>query len=128
MTHNFAQVEKTLAQTPALYAKTHLLCISFDPKFDTPPVLRSYARSFTLDKGKQTFAHWEFATVTEAERKDLLAFFNIFYNEQNGQVDHSLRTAVISPDGKVFRSYNDNTWKPATLIADLTKLFAAQTS
>ena len=31
VTRNFAEVEKQLAANPALYAKTHLLCISFDP-------------------------------------------------------------------------------------------------
>ena len=67
MTHNFAEIEKTLSKTPALYAKTHLLCISFDPKFDIAEVLRNYARSYIPDKGKQTFAHWEFA----AKRIDL---------------------------------------------------------
>jgi len=128
MTQNFASIEKTLAKNPALYAKTHLLCISFDPKYDTPEVLRNYARPFIADKGNQTFAHWEFASVTEAQKKSILDFFNVFYSEQDGQINHSMRTAIISPDGKVFRSYNDNTWKPADLLADLNKLFSTQTS
>ncbi len=128
MTHNFAEIEKSLAKSPALYAKTHLLCISFDPKFDTPEVLRNYARAFIADKGKQTFSHWEFAAVTEADKKSILDFFNVFYSEQDGQINHSMRTAIIASDGKVFRSYNDNTWKPADLLADLNKLFSGQTS
>src|SRR5262249_52474942 len=45
-THNFAEIEKALAKTPAAYAKTHLLTISFDSQYDTPEVLRNYSRSF----------------------------------------------------------------------------------
>jgi protein SCO1/2 len=121
MSHNFAQIEKTLAHDPALYGKTHLLSISFDPQFDTPAVLRNYAHEYIADKGKQTFAHWEFAAITEAQKKDVLKFFNIFYNEEDGQITHSMRTAVISPDGKIYTWYGDSTWTPADLVADATK-------
>src|SRR5262249_18626735 len=65
VSHNFAEIEKALAKNPSLYAKTHLLCISFDPKFDTPPVLRAYGLRYAPDKGAQTFSHFEFAAVTE---------------------------------------------------------------
>lgn len=36
VTRNFAVIEKSLAANPSLYAKTHLLCASFDPDHDTP--------------------------------------------------------------------------------------------
>ena len=42
VTHNFAVIDHQLAATPALYAKTHLLCVSFDPEHDTPARLRAY--------------------------------------------------------------------------------------
>src|SRR5437867_445957 len=42
MSNNFALIDKELQQQPELYAKTHLLSISFDPAYDTPKVLRSY--------------------------------------------------------------------------------------
>lgn len=125
MTHNFAQIEKTLAADPALYRSTHLLSISFDPQFDTPAVLRNYAHEYIADKGARTFDHWEFASITEAQKKDVLRFFNIFYNEQDGQITHSMRTAVISPDGRIYRWYGDSTWQPADLISDAAKSSAA---
>ncbi len=49
MSHNFAEIEKALLKSPELYAKTHLLSISFDSQYDTPRVLRDYARSFVKD-------------------------------------------------------------------------------
>jgi protein SCO1 len=122
MSHNFAQIEKGLAKTPDVYAKTHLLSISFDPKYDTPPVLRKYASAFVDDQKKPAFDHWEFASILEPERADIARFFNLFYSETDGQVTHSLITNIIAPDGRVYRSYYDNDWKPADVLSDLTAL------
>jgi protein SCO1/2 len=122
MTHNFAEIDKALAKNPQLYSDTHLLSISFDPKFDTPPVLRSYARSYVQDKGKQTFDHWEFAALPAAETKDVTKYFNIFLSEQGGQITHSMCTAIISPAGTLYRSYHGNDWKPDEVLADLATL------
>ncbi len=36
MSHNFAEIDKTLQSDPALYKNTHLLSVSFDPTYDTP--------------------------------------------------------------------------------------------
>jgi protein SCO1/2 len=44
--HNFAALEKMMAANPALYARTHLLSISFDPEHDTPERLRAYGATY----------------------------------------------------------------------------------
>ena len=119
MTHNFAEIEKALVNSPELYAKTQLLSISFDSQHDTPAVLRNYAKAFVADRGARTFAHWEFATVPAAEKSALTKFFDVFVTEEQGQITHSLSTAIISPDGLVYKSYNRNDWKPADALADL---------
>src|SRR5208283_5456070 len=41
VTRYFAVVDKQLAADAALYAKTHLVCVSFDPEHDTPERLRA---------------------------------------------------------------------------------------
>ena len=119
MSHNFAEIEKGLAKVPDAYAKTHLLSISFDPKYDTPEVLRKYASAFVDEKKKPTFDHWEFASILETERADIARFFNLFYSEAGGQITHSLSTNIIAPDGHIYRSYYDNDWKPANVLSDL---------
>ena len=128
MTHNFAEIDKALAKNPQLYADTHLLSISFDPKYDTPPVLRSYARAYVQDKGRQTFAHWEFAALPASETKDVTKYFNLFLGEQDGRITHSMCTAIISPAGTVYRTYHDNDWKPEDVLADLASLLPSQAS
>jgi protein SCO1/2 len=119
MTHNFAEIEKALVNSPEIYAKTHLLSISFDSEYDKPPVLRNYAKAFVTNRGTHTFEHWEFATAPAAEKSAVTKFFDVFVTEEQGQITHSLDTAIISPDGVVYKSYNGNDWKPADVLADL---------
>ena len=38
----FAAIHNDLAETPAVYQKTHLVSVSLDPSYDTAPVLRNY--------------------------------------------------------------------------------------
>jgi protein SCO1 len=126
MTHNFAEIEKALMESPELYTKTHLLSISFDSQYDTPPVLRNYARAFVTDRGPHTFDHWEFATVPAAEKSTVTKFFDVFVSEEQGQITHSLGTAIISPEGRFYKGYNGNDWKPADAAADLRSCTASQ--
>ena len=119
MSHNFAEIEKALAKNPKLYAKTHLLSISFDSKYDTPPVLRKYGEQYAPDKGARTFAHWDFATVPAGEMIEVTQYFNVFVTQEQGRITHSMSTAIISPDGKLDKWYSGNEWKPADVYADL---------
>jgi protein SCO1 len=128
MTHNFAEIENTVMNSPELYAKTHLLSISFDSQYDTPPVLRNYARAFVKDRGAHTFEHWEFATIPAVEKSAVTKFFDVFVTEEQGQVTHSMSTAIISPDGRVYKAYNGNDWKPVDVLADLKSCVNGQPS
>ena len=119
MSHNFAAIEKATEKSPDLYAKTHLLSISFDSEYDTPKVLHNYARAFVADRGRKTFEHWEFATIPAAEKNEVTEFFDVFVAQEQGQITHSMNTAIISPDGHIYKTYNGNDWKPADVLADL---------
>jgi protein SCO1/2 len=131
MSTNFAAVDKALQSQPDVYAKTHLLTISFDPDFDTPKVMRSYGASHTGKYSDETFQHWEFLTGSADEVKGIAQFFGLryFHDDSSGeeQVIHSLRTAVIGPDGKLFKLYRGNDWKPDQIVEDLKTLSTAQT-
>ena len=123
MSRNFAEIDKELAKDPKLGAKTHLLSVSFDPKYDTPKVLRSYGEAYTGNYTKETFAHWDFAAPTEKELPKVLEFFDVGATpEKDGTITHSLSTVVIGPDGKIFKWYPGNDWTPQQLLADVRKL------
>ena len=130
MSTNFAAIDRQLQAQPDIYAKTHLLTISFDPDYDTPRVMRSYGASHTGRYSDETFQHWEFLTGSKDEVKGIAQFFGMRYfhdtESADEQVIHSLRTAVISPDGKLVKLYRGNEWKPAEIISDLTSLVSSQ--
>lgn len=123
MSNNFAEINKELQKTDALYQKTHLLSISFDTGYDTPKVLRSYGASHTGNYSSETFEHWEFATGSQQEIKQVAEFFGLTYVPASGQFTHSLRTAIIAPDGKLFKIYRGNEWKPEEALRDLQSVF-----
>jgi protein SCO1/2 len=122
MSSNFATIDQELQKQPDVYQKTHLLSISFDPEYDTPKVLRSYGAAYTGKYTDENFAHWEFASGSEDEVKGIAQFFGLRYylDSSSGkeQVIHSLRTAVIDPDGKVVKVYRENEWKPEEILKD----------
>jgi protein SCO1/2 len=122
MSNNFAEIDRELEKKPALRAKTHQLTISFDPAYDTPKVLRSYGAGHTGRFADETFEHWEFATGTPEEVRDVARFFGLTYEEDGDQIIHSLRTAIIAPDGKLYKIYRGNDWKPAEVLRDLDEL------
>lgn len=121
MSRNFAEVDKTLQGDKGLYAKTHLLTVSFDPKYDTPAVLRSYGAAYTGQYANETFAHWDFAAPTEAELPRVEQFFDLGVTAQAGALQHSLSTLVIGPDGTVAAFFPSNDWTPAQAVDALRR-------
>jgi len=128
MSSNFAAVDLELQKQPDVYAKTHLLTVSFDPEYDTPKVMRSYGASHTGRYSAEKFDHWEFTTGSADEVKRIAEYFGLRYFKDSStgeeQVMHSLRTAIVDPDGKLVKLYRGNEWKPAEVIADLKSLAA----
>jgi protein SCO1/2 len=122
MSRNFADVQKQLAADPQLYGKTHLLSISFDPAYDTPKVLRSYGSAYA---GRGAFSHWDFAVPPSAELDAVDEFFDVGVSSgSNNTLTHSLSTAVIAPDGKIFRWYPNNDWTPSAVVDDIKQAVA----
>lgn len=126
MSRNFAKLDQLLAAEPRLYAETHLLSVSFDPKYDTPAVLRSYGGAYTGRYTKERFQHWDFAAPGEKELPSVLHWFAVGVTPGPGAVlQHSLSTAVIGPDGKIRFWYPTNTWTPEQLLQDVREVLAA---
>jgi protein SCO1/2 len=97
--------------------KIHLLSISFDTEHDKPPILRRYGIDFA--GSPEAFKIWEFATGSPEEVRKIATYFGLTYWKETGQIVHSLRTALISPDGKLVQLYRSNDWTPQQVIADL---------
>jgi len=118
----FAEIHQALQKNPLLEARTHLLCISFDPVNDTPALLHDYGTYYTT--APERFAHWEFASGSVAEIHALAQFFGLRYLPTVDQIAHFPRTAVVSPEGRVFKVYTDNSWTADDLLRDVQQVLA----
>lgn len=125
MSRNFAALNTLLTAEPRLYARTHLLSISFDPKYDTPPVLRSYGGAYTGRYTKEKFAHWDFAAPSEKELASVLHWFDMGVTSSDNAMQHSLSTAVIDANGVVRYWYPTNTWTPKELLQDVRQVLTS---
>jgi protein SCO1/2 len=126
MSNNFAEINRELNKTPELRARAHLLSITLDPAYDTPKVLRSYGAAHTENYGSEKFEGWEFATGKPEDIQRVANFFGLSYTRDGEEIIHSLRTAVIAPDGKLYKLYRGNEWKPSEVLQDLRELSGAQ--
>jgi protein SCO1 len=120
VTRNFAEIERQLAAMPGALAKTHLLCVSFDPENDTPERLRAYRANYIGSDAKTAFAHWDFAVPDKAVLGEMAKFFDVgLTNESDGTITHTLSTTLIGPDGKVVKFYPGNDWTAEQVVGDV---------
>jgi protein SCO1/2 len=126
MSRNFAQIDKALASDAGLYAKTHLLTVSFDPTRDTPAVLKSYGETYIGEDSAARFAHWDFAAPSGRELDAMTHFFDVgITSGDGGLLTHSMSTALIGKDGKLRAWYATNEWTPAEVLAAMKSAAAA---
>lgn len=112
MSLHFDEVQRALAKEKGW----HLLSLSFDPKHDTPAVLKAYAEFRKAD-----LSTWTFAT---AEQEAVLKWgsrFGLMVSQKDGLIDHNLRTIVIDAQGRIQRVFDGNQWTTDQLIAEMKK-------
>lgn len=117
----FAAVEKELAKDPKEYARTRLISVSIDPKFDTPPVLRTYGLVY-LGGDEKKFEHWSFTVPTPENLKRLAEAFALIYEEEDNQIAHSMSTVLIGPDGRLMKEWNVSDWSAAEAVAAMRQV------
>ena len=84
---------------------------------DTPAVLRTHAKELDAD-----LKVWTFFTGDTKAIDDFAGRFGVsVVRNPNDQRDitHNLRTAVIGPDGVVKKIYTGNEWTPDDILMDL---------
>lgn len=112
----FKEIQTAAEADSSLAGRVRLLSVSFDPEFDTPPVLAAHAARVGAQTG------WHFATAPAAIVDRFAAEFGVnVIRENDGTITHNLRTAVVGPDGTVTAAYSGNEWTAAALVADLRR-------
>lgn len=120
VTHNFAVINRELSAEPAVYRKTHLLCISFDPEHDTPARLRAYGATYIGSDTKNAFAHWDFAVPDQKTLDKMALYFDVGITRgPDSTITHTLSTTLIGADGKVIRFYPGNDWTVSQVVTDM---------
>ena len=111
MVSNFRKVRERYADR--LGRDLALLTVSFDPKYDTPEVLKKYARLLGVD-----VPGWRFLTGPPDAIAAVCAAFGIEYWSDQGLITHTLQTAVIDREGKLAATVEGKDYT-AQQVADL---------
>ncbi len=121
MSKNFSDLANQLKDSE-LKDKIRLLSISFDPQADTPAKLKEYGQGYLGKGAAPDFTVWQLATGTDKQIKNVADFFGLRYETDGNdktQFNHSLRTIVVTPDGKVQKVFSGNEWTPNDLLREL---------
>ena len=117
MDQHFVSIQKRLNDDPAIKGRVHLVSVSFDPLVDTPPVLKAHGNKLGAD-----LKTWTFLT---GDRDDIDQFASRFGvsvarapNDQR-DITHNLRTAIVDADRKLVKVYIGNEWTPDQALADV---------
>ena len=114
MANDFSETQQSLISAGNL-TNWHLLTVSFDPEFDKPVVLKSYAERYHYDP-----AHWTFATGDLVEITAIAEQCGLnFWHDETGSISHNLRTVVVDASGRLQKIFTGNTWKTDELVAEM---------
>lgn len=120
MDRQFAETQ-SLIKEKGLEGKAGLLSVSFDPKYDTPPVLKKHAQELGFDSKV-----WTFVTGDRDEIERFATNFGLTLVRGEAanpdEIGHTLRTALVDRHGKLAKTYSGADWTPADLLADIEKL------
>ena len=114
MSKNFTELQGAIKNGSGTLAQTRLLSISFDPDFDTPQILKSYAEHEQADR-----KIWAFATGEKSQIDNLTRAFSVSVHAEADTISHGLATALIGEDGKIARIWRGNGWRPSEVLGEL---------
>jgi protein SCO1/2 len=115
MSTRFSELQDRLGQK--FPGKVHLVSVSFDPQFDTPTVMKDYGKHFGA-RGKV----WSLATGTQEQVDHVAGLFGLIKEKDATGYSHDLRTALISPDGKLVHIWRSNVWTPEEVAARVAEV------
>ncbi len=122
MSRHFSDMANQIASDPEGKKKIRLLSISFDPERDTPEKLKQYGLGYLGKDSNDDFTVWQLAVGPDKDVRAVADFFGLRYETDENdktQINHSLITAVISPEGKVTRIFTGGNWTPEQVLSEL---------
>lgn len=114
-TKKFRQLQE-LGDKSGFEDRMVLLLVTFDPEFDVPGILKKYANMYNAETD-----NWHFLTGTVEGVNEVCREYGVIHEDQDwGQIQHSMITYLIGPDGYIKRFYVGQNWTPEELIKEMT--------
>lgn len=119
LSKNFQEAYSALAKIPNCPTNWHFLSVSFDPEYDTPEVLRAYARTYHYDS-----RHWSFLTGPTDKIHELSDGAGVTTSNQDGLINHNFRTMVIDPSGHLQMVFPTGGNLSEAIVSEMRKALA----
>lgn len=87
------------------------VAVTLDPKFDTPPVLKSYSKANHLKPSE-----YKLATGLPEALETFASEFNVIGFPSEGTISHNLKTILIDPSMTAIEQFKDNEWKAKDVV------------
>jgi protein SCO1/2 len=121
----FDAVGTAVERSPALRSRVRLVTLSFDPRHDTPEVMRQYA-------GEQAARGIDWRFLTTRSEHTLIPLLTGFGQDvraaatggpgEAGQLTHMLKVFLIDPRGVIREIYSTAYLYPEVVVADIETL------
>ena len=120
MDRQFAEAQLLIKQK-GLEDKAGLLSVSFDPKRDTPSVLKQHAQQLRFDPSVWTFVTGDGDEIERFATNFGLTLVRGEADDPN-EIGHTLRTALVDRQGRLAKAYSGADWTAAELVGELERL------
>ena len=91
------------------------LSITLDPEFDTPGVLKSYARAYDLNE-----SNFRLGTASKGVISDLTRQFGILRKNDKGiPLDHTMRTMIVNSKRQIIYQFPGSHWAVEDFLSRL---------
>jgi protein SCO1/2 len=109
-TQRMAKLQKAAAGTN--HDALRFVTITFDPEFDTPEILRNYAKAYAIN-----LDNFDFLTYNNADFIDsLLHLFGVLTRQENDTITHTNTTYLIDAAGRVALKQNGPNWSADKIL------------
>ncbi len=112
-TRKMKQLQQLAAKTKIPYVR--FLSVSLDPEFDSPGVLKTYARGYDLDE-----SNFKLGTANKKVIDDLTRQLGISRKKEDGQpLDHTMRTMIVNSKRQIVYQVPGKSWSVRDFLSRL---------
>src|ERR1700690_3152979 len=120
LSKNFQAAQQKLESLPGAPANWHMLSVSFDTEFDSPPMLKAYGGTYQYDP-----KHWSFLTGPADKIGELARQSGVNYQFDAGAFNHDFRTLIIDAAGHLQMVFPTSGDLSDQIVAEIIKAAAA---